>query len=431
MGSAGRGRIAVRRDEIVDITRVASDSRVMDSRAARLAQGFSNVGHSLNHLLTLLYPTVVLVLEREWARSYGELIALMLAGQILYGLAALPAGWLGDRWSTRGMMVVYLVGAGASAIATGLATTPFALAAGLAAIGFFAAIYHPVGMAWVVRSMRDRGRALGWNGMFGSIGVALGPVVAGALCHWWSWRAAFIVPGIVTLAIGIVLFVAWRGEMVGEGDLSGTPSKAPPTRKEMLRAFFLLSVTMTCGGLIFQAFTVMLPKLFEQRMGAEFGLGPLGIGGLVGLVYLCVGLSMPYCGRIADRFPTEKVYRFAYVLLAPGLFLAALLQSWLLLALSIGLVFTSTLAGPAENKLLAHYTPGRWQGTGFGAKFVLTLGVSASAVPLIAWVYDSTGGFYWLFVMMGVLAAVALAGASMLPESDAAPPARRPAVAAE
>jgi MFS family permease len=199
----------------------------------------------------------------------------------------------------------------------------------------------------------------------------------------------------------------------------------------MLRAFFLLSVTMTCGGLIFQAFTVMLPKLFEQRMGAEFGLGPLGIGGLVGLVYLCVGLSMPYCGRIADRFPTEKVYRFAYVLLAPGLFLAALLQSWLLLALSIGLVFTSTLAGPAENKLLAHYTPGRWQGTGFGAKFVLTLGVSASAVPLIAWVYDSTGGFYWLFVMMGVLAAVALAGAFMLPESDAAPPARRPAVAAE
>jgi MFS family permease len=113
------------------------------------------------------------------------------------------------------------------------------------------------------------------------------------------------------------------------------------------------------------------------------------------------------------------------------LFLAALLQSWLLLALSIGLVFTSTLAGPAENKLLAHYTPGRWQGTGFGAKFVLTLGVSASAVPLIAWVYDSTGGFYWLFVMMGVLAAVALAGAFMLPESDAAPPARRPAVAAE
>jgi hypothetical protein len=50
---------------------------------------------------------------------------------------------------------------------------------------------------------------------------------------------------------------------------------------------------------------------------------------------------------------------------------------------------------------------------------------------LIAWIYDSTGGFYWLFVMMGALAAVALVGAFMLPGSDTAPPDRRPAVAAE
>jgi FSR family fosmidomycin resistance protein-like MFS transporter len=401
----------------------------MDSRNARIAQGFSNIGHSLNHLLTLLYPTVVLVLEREWNRSYGELIALMLAGQILYGLAALPSGWLGDRWSTRGMMVVYFLGAGASAILTGLANTPFALACGLAGIGFFAAIYHPVGMAWVVRSMKDRGRALGWNGMFGSIGVALGPLVAGALCQWWSWRAAFILPGLVTIAFGLGLLVAWRSGVVGEGDQEPPTGKASPSRGEVMRAFIILSVTMTCGGLIFQAFTVMLPKLFEQRLGDEGALGPLGIGALVGLVYLSVGLTMPVFGKVADRYQTQKVYRLAYALLAPGLFLAALLDSWLLLLLAVGLVFTSTLAGPAENKLLAHFTPGRWQGTGFGAKFILTLGVSSTAVPLIAWVYSATGGFFWLFMLMGALALVALAGAWLLPVSDAATPTRRMAAA--
>jgi MFS family permease len=403
----------------------------MDSRAARLAQGFSNVGHSLNHILTLLYPTVVLVLEREWGRSYGELIALMLAGQILYGLAALPAGWLGDRWSTRGMMVVYLLGAGAASIATGFAQTSFQLAAGLAAIGFFGAIYHPVGMAWIVRSMKDRGRALGLNGMFGSIGVALGPLIAGAFCHWWSWRAAFVAPGLVSLAVGLLLLVAWRRGEVGEGDNVAPVAVQPPSRREMLRAFFILSLTMSCGGLIFQAFTVVLPKLFEQRLGADGALGPLGIGGLVGLVYLCVGLATPYLGGIADRFPTQRVYRFAYVLLAPGLFLAALLESWLLLLLAVALVFTGSLSGPAENKLLAHYTPGRWQGTGFGAKFILTLCVSATAVPLIAWIYAATGGFYWLFVTMAVLATLALAGAWMLPDGNEAAATNRRAAAAE
>lgn len=403
-----------------------------DSIAARRAQAFSNVGHSLNHLLLLLYPTVVLVLEREWGRSYGELIALMLAGQVLYGIAALPSGWLGDRWSTRGMMAVYFIGTGAASVATGLATSPFGLATGLAALGFFGAIYHPVGMAWVVRSMKDRGRALGWNGMFGSIGVALGPVVAGALCHWWSWRAAFVLPGVVAVGIGLALLWAWRTGLVGEGEQAPPTGKGTPSRNEVLRAFFILSVTMTCGGVIFQAFTVMLPKLFEQRLGGGGELGPLGIGGLVGLVYLAVGLTMPYCGAIADRHATQKVYRLAYLLLVPGLFLAAYLESWLLLLLSVGLVFTSTLAGPAENKLLSHYTPGRWQGTGFGAKFVLTLGVSSMAVPMIAWVYGATGGFYWLFVLMGALAVIALAGAFMLPDSEAATPARRaPAAPAE
>jgi MFS transporter, FSR family, fosmidomycin resistance protein len=391
----------------------------MDSATSMRAQRFTNVGHSLNHMLMLLYPTVVLTLETEWQRSYGELIGLMLLGQVLYGAFALPAGWLGDRWSTLGMMALYFVGTGAAAIVTGLATTPFQLALGLASIGFFAAIYHPVGMAWLVRSTTNRGKALGWNGMFGSFGVALGPVVAGALCQWWSWRAAFIVPGAVTMAIGVALLLAWRFGAVAEAVQMPAAPRKPASRNEMMRAFILLSVTMTCGGLIYQAFTVVLPKLFAERIGVDFGLGASAIGGLVGLVYLVAGLTMPISGRLADRFPTAQIYRVAFLLLVPCLFVAALLQSWPLVFVTVLLVIINTLAGPAENKLLAHYTPGRWQGTGYGAKFVLSLGVSASAIPLIALIYESTGGFFWLFIAMGVLAVVALVGALLLPTGEA------------
>jgi FSR family fosmidomycin resistance protein-like MFS transporter len=390
----------------------------MESAQAKRAQRFTNVGHSLNHLLTLLYPTIVLTLETEWQRSYGELIGLMLVGQILYGAVALPAGWLGDRWSTLGMMVAYFVGTGAAAILAGLATTPFQLALGLAAIGFFGAIYHPVGMAWLVRSSADRGKALGWNGMFGSFGVALGPAVAGALCQWWSWRAAFIVPGVVTALVGLALLAAWRTGLVVERAHDIPQARKPASRNEVMRAFILLSVTMTCAGLIYQAFTVILPKLFAERIGADFGLGASAIGGLVGLVYLFAGLTMPISGRLADRFPTTQIYRLAFVLIAPCLFLAAMLQSWPLVIVTVALVILNTLSGPAENKLLAFYTPGRWQGTGYGAKFVLSLGVSASAIPLIALVYDATGGFVWLFVAMGVLALMALVAALMLPAGE-------------
>ena len=143
----------------------------MTPGSAALALGFSSIGHFFAHLLMLLYPTVVLVLEGRWGMSYGDLLSLSLGGFVLFGLGALPAGWLGDRWSAEGMMVVFFVGTGGAAIATGLTDGPVALAFGLASIGLFGSIYHPVGTAWLVRDAKNRGRALGVNGISGSIGL--------------------------------------------------------------------------------------------------------------------------------------------------------------------------------------------------------------------------------------------------------------------
>src|SRR5262249_32270822 len=153
----------------------------------------------------LLYPTVLLVIEGYWGMSYGDLLSLSLGGFVLFGLGALPAGWLGDRSGGGHMMVVFFVGTGAAPVATGLARGPRGLALGRAAIGLFGSIYRPVGTAWLVRNAANRGRALGWNGISGSIGLAAAPFVAGALTQVISWRAAFIIPGALCTAVGVAL----------------------------------------------------------------------------------------------------------------------------------------------------------------------------------------------------------------------------------
>src|SRR6266566_4133773 len=186
----------------------------MNPRPAGLALGFSSVGHFFAHLLMLLYPTVVLVLEGRWGMSYGDLLSLSLGGFVLFGLGALPAGWLGDRWNTELMMVIFFLGTGGAAIATGLGDGPVALALGLAAIGLFGSIYHPVGTAWLVRNAENRGRALGWNGTCGSIGLGVAPFVAGTLAQLISWRAAFVVPGVLCTAVGAALLCCVRGNQV-------------------------------------------------------------------------------------------------------------------------------------------------------------------------------------------------------------------------
>jgi FSR family fosmidomycin resistance protein-like MFS transporter len=401
----------------------------MAKPSASLAQGFSNIGHAYAHILTILYPTVVLALEPAWNMSYGDLIQLMLLGQILFGVAALPAGWLGDRWSAVGMMVLFFIGTGGAAVLTGLARTPLELGIGLSLTGLFGAIYHPVGMAWLIRTAVNRGRALGANGMYGAMGLAVAPLIAGVLTDQISWRAAFIIPGASCVLIGIALTVAWQLGYIEEAhkDLKPLPE---PSKGDVVRAFIVLSLTMTCVGLIGQAFSVMLPKLFAERLPDVAG-GTTGAGTLVMVVYLFAAMAQLVGGRLADRFAMRNVYIVMFLLQAPVLFLAAALTGWPLIGMSIAMVFINVAALPSENGLLARYTPGNWRATAYGAKFVLALGVSASAIPLIGYVHDTTGGFYWLFILLGALAVIVFAAALLLPNDRATVPARAVPEAAE
>jgi MFS family permease len=186
------------------------------------------------HLFTAFYFVIVLALEADWGLPYHELIELWTLGALLVGVGAIPlvgvgaipAGWLSDRWSAPGMMIVMFLGLGLSGIACAFLDTPTALLLGLASIGLFSAIYHPVGIAWLVKSADRPGRALGINGIFGSLGIAAAGLLAGGLIDLHGWRAAFVVPGVISLLTGFALFVCLRLGLVAEGSARRTPPKA-------------------------------------------------------------------------------------------------------------------------------------------------------------------------------------------------------------
>jgi MFS family permease len=79
---------------------------------------YLNLGHFFDHLFMLIFASVAaLRLNEEWGMSYGELIPYATPGFIAFGLCAILAGWIADKWSRAGMIVIFFIGIGLSSIA--------------------------------------------------------------------------------------------------------------------------------------------------------------------------------------------------------------------------------------------------------------------------------------------------------------------------
>ena len=112
-----------------------------------------------------------------WDRDTSPLARV--EGFLAFGLCAILAGWIADKWSREGMIVIFFIGIGLSSILAGLSSGPLEIAASLTLIGVFAAIYHPVGLAMVVHDRERTGIPLAINGIFGNMGVASAALLTG------------------------------------------------------------------------------------------------------------------------------------------------------------------------------------------------------------------------------------------------------------
>lgn len=392
-----------------------------EQKQALATIAFSNVGHTYSHLFTILYATAVLYLPKVFSIPYGELLGLSSVGLILFGVAALPAGWLGDRWSKIGMMVIYFFGIGIGAIFTGLADNTTTLFMGLTLIGLFASIYHPVGIAWIVAAAKKQGFTLGINGVFGNMGSALAPVFVGLMIDYVSWRAAFIIPGVLAIITGIGLLLTWRQGLVVERKTDRTIIDAPESSKFM-RVFVILSITMACTGFVYGGLTNTMPKLFEDGLSKTLATSYTEIGIFVGVISGLASVSSVFGGWMADRYSARAIYVVFWLMQIPILLVIVTLTDELLLIGGL-LILSFLLAfSAAENMLVAQYTPFRWRSLAYGAKFVLALGVGGLTVHLAGWLFDRHGDFGSLYFLFASAAFFATAAAIMLPGKTSSNP---------
>jgi MFS family permease len=339
-------------------------------------------------------------------------------------------GWLADRWSREGMIAVFFVGVGLASIATSVAATPLEIGIGLFVIGIFAAIYHPVGLALVAEQKDKMGMAIAKNGVWGNLGVGSAALLTGFMIDMSGWRAAFVVPGVLSIGLGIAYaYLFWdrvahrnnRAARAANPDASKSgPSMTAEARAILIRVSLIIFFTAAVSSLVFQGTTFSLPRVFEERLGGIASSATL-IGWMAFLVFAIASMAQLVVGRMLDLYGPRNVFavvaviQIIFFLVMPGL------TDWAALLVALAFMLGAFGQIPINDYMIGKMAKSELRASVYGARYVVSFAVLAATIPLIAYVHHHWGFDMLFYIMAG--AAIAILGAVLLlparlPEAD-------------
>ncbi len=362
--------------------------------------------HFLTHLSMLVFPALVTPLAEEFGMPVADVVELGFWMYLLYGVGALPMGMLTDVWGSRRMLVLFLLGLGGSFLMAGLSDTPRQLLIGLTAMGMAASIFHPAGISLVSRACRRRGRVLGIMGVFGSLGLGFGPLLAGVITYQWGWQVVYLALGAPIAFTGVWLFFV----PIEETSLYADSADSEEGRRRQRTGFVVLLVSMMLGGFCYRGTSVILPSYFERvvpflhetlqetsLMGST-GTETLAATLLTSLVYFVGIFGQVAGGRFADRFDLRHGYLIYHLASLPFMILMALLTNIPLVLVALGYAFFTFGTQPIENSLVARLTPTGTRATSYGLKFIFTFSIGGAAVYTTSYLVEhhSYASVFWL-----------------------------------
>src|SRR5271163_2460953 len=372
---------------------------------------FINTAHTITHYSLVILPTAVLAMAvpgGPFGSSYGPILALATGMFVFYGLL-----WLPQRFGHKILMTAFFLGIAAGLIGAGLAHSPTMLTIALTFAGGFAAIYHPIGTTMLVEAAGEKpGRAIGVNGVFGNLGVALAPVVTGFLAHAVSWRAAFIAPGLFCVAVGLL----WMRTPLVPAHLHHVNRRPfPPIPRHLVRrAVLVLMLIAMTSGLVFNAFTLLLPKLLQERLAGNANLLPL-IGLAAFVVTLCGALTQFSVGRMIDRNTLKRVFLPVSIVLAPAMLALSFAQGWLVLPLAAAVAASIFGQVTINDTMTARYISPELRAQIYSVRFFVGFLGSAAAAPVVSIFYERTGSVAAVTSVLAVFSVVTLGCALFFP----------------
>jgi len=383
------------------------------SRNLTLPDMYINIGHFLDHFMMLIFAKAAFDAGRHFGLSYDEIIIYGTLGLFLFGAAAPLAGWLADKYSRSLIMNIYPFGVSLGAFLCFLSSSPIMLGFSIGVIGFFAAIFHPVGIAMLIRDSNKVGVRLGVNGVWGNMGVAAAPVLTGFIILNSNWQLSFLVPSLICLIFGIAQLRGFK-----EIDIKEEKTKQK-TSNGLVEGWkiVLLSLTMTtlAGGFIFGSLTFLIPRIFEVNLsGISVDIAITGL--LAGIVYAIASLSQVGVGYLIDRYSPKIILGFVGIGQFFLIYLSSLYIDYALFFVMLMAMFFVFGQVPITDAILVRYVDDQWRARILSVKFLINLCAGASVLPLVSLFLGYGYTFSDLLTILSCLAIFVVISAYMLPK---------------
>ena len=360
-----------------------------------------NVAHALDHLVLLVFASAVTTIAIEFGMARWEDLMPYTAGAfVMFGLGSIPSGRLGDLWGRRKMMLVFFYGTAACCFAVALTQTPMQIAVALTALGFAASIYHPVGIPMLLKNAKRPGNTIGWNNLAGNMGIAVAALLTGLMVKYVGWRSAFILPGLLAIALGILF------ARIAPVELEAPAKKKfevhPIPRNITIRALLVMTIAATSGSLLFNFTTNGNNELLRERFEGVI-TDPALLGVLLATIYAIAGFSQVIVGRLLDRMPMKPLFLVIVSSQIVLLILAMEATGWALFFLALGYMAAIFAAIPFVDAVMVRYVDDRIRSRVAGVRIAIAFGVSGVAVYLLGPIVKATS-FETLLGSMAVIA---------------------------
>jgi MFS family permease len=379
----------------------------------RITSLLLNLAHAIDHLMLLVFATAVSAIARDFGVGrWEDLMPYTTGAFLMFGIGSFPSGRLGDLWGRRAMMLVFFFGMGAAALLIALTQNPWQLALALALMGAFASIYHPVGIPMLLRHTHKPGITIGINGMAGNLGIAAAAISTGFLIQYADWRTAFVVPGLVSIACGLLFMKIAPAEQGAPGKQAVRQIELPTATRN--RVFLVMTMLAITTSILFNFTTNGNGELLKARLPILVQQ-PALLGMLLAVVYALSSISQLAVGRLIDRFPIRNVMLGIIACQGPVFLLAAFSQGWTLylaMIIFMVLVFGSI---PFTDAIIARFVDDSIRSRVSGMRLAVSFSVSSAAV----WALGpgvKAAGFGFALLVLGAVAVCSLLICLQLPD---------------